>query len=175
MKKITLGVLAFMLIGLMAVGAVSAFSGWGRNAAVDEALESGDYSTWKSAMIEGLSEERFEQMRERHGEISEHRAEMEQHREEMQAAVEGGDYETWVALHESKPRTPPFELTQENFDLFVQMHFAQQDGDYETAQELREELGLGERGPGMGFGGKGHGMGRCGIDRGGFGECQNAD
>jgi len=173
MKKATLGVLALLIMGVVAAGAVSAFGGFGKawenRAAIDEALEAGDYDAWKDAMVAGLTEERFEQMAERHENMPEERAQMMQHKVEMADAIEAGDFDTWKALVEDSPRTPPFELTQDNFDLVVQMHSAMQDGDQETALEIREDLGLGN-GKGMGFGpggeGRGHGMGRGGFGRG---------
>ncbi len=61
-----------------------------------------------------------------------------------------------------KPRITDI-ITEENFDLFVQMHEAMEAGDYDTAMELREELGLGfgmRAGRGMH---KGFSHRRCGM------------
>lgn len=127
MKKMaTFGILGLFFISLVA-GAY-AFS----NAAGKEALESGDYAAWKEAMTAGLTKERFEKMRERHGQMQEKRAEIE-------AAIEQG-YEAWKEVVADSPKGNHMAevVTEENFEKFVQMH----EGDHETAKALAEELGL---------------------------------
>ncbi|MBD3156727.1 hypothetical protein GF369_02760 [Candidatus Peregrinibacteria bacterium] len=63
-------------------------------------------------------------------------------REEVQTALENRDYNAW---HEAI--TPPVldYINEENFDTFVDMHEAIQSKDMETANSLREQLGLPER------------------------------
>jgi hypothetical protein len=61
----------------------------------------------------------------------------------MEAAMAEG-YEAWAELMEGKGRISQV-VTEENFDTFVEMHEAMEDGNTEEAQELREELGLGVR------------------------------
>ena len=64
MKKSGILVLASVLVvGLLAFGAFAMPFGKG-NSAVKDALESGDFSSWKEAMTSELTEERFEEMRE---------------------------------------------------------------------------------------------------------------
>lgn len=73
----------------------------------------------------------------------------------MVDAIENGDYNTWVELATQKERTcvnMTDVINQDNFDEFSQMHQLMQDGDFEAAQQIREELGLPERGMGMGAG-----------------------
>jgi DNA-binding GntR family transcriptional regulator len=62
--------------------------------AVDEAIESNDYATWKALMEEqiekmkeGLTEERFDNLIERHAKM----AEVRELREELREALENGD------------------------------------------------------------------------------------
>jgi len=75
----------------------------------------------------------------------------EQH-QAMLEIMESGDYEAWLELMGDSPMAD--KVTQENFDQFVAMHQAMQDGDFETAKQIREELGL----PGLrGMGGIGGG------------------
>jgi len=172
MKKATFGILALLLIGLVAAGAVSAMGmgHWGDNKeAVRDAIEAEDFDAWKEAMIAGLTEERFDELVERHEnmpeDMQERMEERHAHQEAMQAAIESGDFDSWKAIMEESPREEPFELTEENFELFVELHNARQDGDVDKIARLSEELGMPANGEGKGPGGmRGEGM------RGGFGE-----
>ena len=84
-------------------------------------------------------------------------------------AIENGDYDTWKALMEERIEKMKSELTEENFNQIVENHNqmkermeieqqikeAIQNGDYETAVQLREQLGsLGGFGPRGGFNGR---------------------
>lgn len=82
MKKRTFGILALAFVGLFAVSMVFAmpFGDSENRDAVREAVESGDYSTWKSLMVAELSEENFNRM-----------VEMSDLRESMREAREAGD------------------------------------------------------------------------------------
>lgn len=145
MRKATkFGIAALLLVAL--VGSAFAFSGNGfGNEAAREALESGDYAAWKDAMIAELTEERFNQLRERHTEMEQKRAEMQENMEQVQQAIEAGDYDAWVEAVADSPGGNRLTevITEENFDTFVAMHEARQSGDLETARSLAEELGLG--------------------------------
>jgi len=142
-KTAKFGIVALLLVALV----TSAFAFGGRgigNEEAREALEAGDYGAWKEAMASGLTEDRFNKMRERHENMQEKRAEMEE-------AIEQG-YDAWKELVEETPHGEKLlEIINEgNFDRFVEMHEARKDGDHETAKEIAEELGL--KGPGKGFG-----------------------
>lgn len=143
MKKITAGVLVFSIIALLGVSLVAAFPfGFGKGMNAD------------------LTEEEQEEAQAFH--------------DALQQAIEDGDFEEWKSLMES-------QLTEENFNLIVQRHQnmeenraeneqirnqiqdAMQAGDYETAQQLREQMGksttglqkgknFGMRGETQGFG-----------------------
>lgn len=121
MKKITAGVLVFSIIALLGVSLVAAFPfGFGKGMNAD------------------LTEEEQEEAQAFH--------------DALQQAIEDGDFEEWKSLMES-------QLTEENFNLIVQRHQnmeenraeneqirnqiqdAMQAGDYETAQQLREQIG----------------------------------
>ena len=109
--------------------------------------------------------------------------------ESMETAFETMDYETWYQLMTEDGRHSKVVevVTEDNFAKFVEAHDAAENGDYETAAQLRAELGLNNgHGPrdGTGFG-KGMRQGSKdkaefskGIhERGqgmhwGFGECQ---
>jgi len=127
MKKITAGVLAFSLIALLGVSLIAAFPfGFGKE------------------MNKDLTEEE--------------QAEAQAFHDSLQQAIEDKDFEAWKSLMES-------QLTEENFNALVerektmseereaneglreQIQEAMQSGDYETAEELREQLGK----KGMGF------------------------
>jgi len=79
-----------------------------------EAVESNDYVSWRSLMESQLSEERFNEMREKHTQM------------------------------------------QEKRELMQQLREAVEDGDAETAEQLREELS--DLGFNRGFNGKHHGL-----------------
>jgi hypothetical protein len=131
MKKVAkFGILALLLVSLV-TGAFAL-----GNEDVREALEAGDYANWKEAKTAGLTEERFNQMKERHEQMSERREEMEQ-------AMEQG-YEVWKEAVADSPKGNHMTevITEENFDTFVEMHEAKQSGDFETAKELAQEIGL---------------------------------
>jgi len=73
----------------------------------------------------------------RHQCTSERRAEIEE-------AITNRDYGAWATLMEGKGRIT-HAVTPHNFEIYVQMHEAMQEGAYEEAGELRKELGLGNR------------------------------
>ncbi|MBL7054347.1 hypothetical protein ISS05_01160 [Candidatus Woesearchaeota archaeon] len=161
MKKVAkFGILALLLVSLVA--SAFAFSGRGfGNEAARDALESGDYVTWKNAMIAELTQENFNQMAERHSQMGEKRAVMMESREqryegmaekraamqekktEIESAMQEG-YEAWVEAVGDSPRAEKLleVINSDNFDIFVDMHEAKQNKDFETAKELAEELGL---------------------------------
>lgn len=121
MKKITAGVLVFSIIALLGVSLVAAFPfGFGKGMNAD------------------LTEEEQEEAQAFH--------------DALQQAIEDEDFEEWKSLMES-------QLTEENFNFIVERHKnmeenraenqqirnqiqdAMQSGDYETAQQLREQMG----------------------------------
>ncbi len=121
MKKITAGVLAFSIIALLGFSLVAAFPfGFGKGMNAD------------------LTEEQ--------------QLEAQAFHEALQQAIEDKDFAAWKELMLS-------QLTEENFNLLVERHQnmeenraeneqirnqiqdAMQSGDYETAQQLREQMG----------------------------------
>ena len=80
----------------------------------------------------------------------------------MLDAMETSNYDAWYSLmteNERMPRIVDF-INEDNFDLFVKLHDAKINGDIETINDLRAELGLNEGlGPKSGSGfGKAHGQ-----------------
>lgn len=121
MKKITAGVLAFSIIALLGFSLVAAFPfGFGKGMNAD------------------LTEEEQEEAQAFH--------------DELQKAIEDKDFTAWKDLMQS-------QLTEDNFNLLVERHQnmetnraeneqmrnqiqgAMQSGDYELAQQLREQAG----------------------------------
>ncbi|MBR9683667.1 hypothetical protein GOV03_03955 [Candidatus Woesearchaeota archaeon] len=84
----------------------------------------------------------------------------------MEDTFETLNYDEWYELMTEDGRHPRVVdvVTESNFVTFVEAHEAAENGDYETAAELRAELGLNDgNGPkdGTGFGksqGRGQGM-----------------
>ena len=64
--------------------------------------------------------------------------------DEMELAFEYNDYDAWYSLMTQNDRRPRVVdvVTAENFETFVQAHEAGENGDHETAAQLRTELGL---------------------------------
>ena len=79
--------------------------------------------------------------------------EMQARHETMMKVLENRDYQGWLEIVNSRPHITDY-INQDNFDKFVDMHNYMQEGDFEAAQEIRDELGLPEHGKGMhkGFG-----------------------
>lgn len=76
---------------------------------------------------------------------------MQEEREAIQAAIDAGDYQAWKDIIDSRPRITDV-ITADNFDQFVQMHKYMQEGDFEAADTIRDELGLDQFGPMRGMG-----------------------
>lgn len=91
MKKKTIGIFAFVMVSVLAIGMVSAFGGFGKEIsdenreAIDAAIESGNFESWKSLMQSQITQERFDEMKVRHQKRAEFRA-------LIQEARESGDY-----------------------------------------------------------------------------------
>lgn len=154
-------IFGLLVIGLVLTASAVAAFGYGRSeetrTAIQEAIAAGDYDTWKEAMTADLTQERFEKLVARHQEgqvcFNAHEA--------IQAAIEDDDYDAWLEATQAADecrRGPTAEtLTEDDFELLVQLHQARADGDDQTAQELAEELGI--PGQGFGMGGSLNGMG----------------
>ena len=61
---------------------------------------------------------------------------------EMIKAIESGDYDAWVVLHEGKEGPMIDAINADNFGKLQEMHEARQDSDFEAAKAIAEELGL---------------------------------
>lgn len=74
---------------------------------------------------------------------------------QMTEAFENKDYDAWKNLMSDRGQSRVLEIiTEENFDTFTQIHNLMLEGKIEEAQELRQELGLGQKN-GMGKRGNG--------------------
>lgn len=138
-RTMPIAIIAFAAIALMGTGLVVAhpfFLEEEDRTAIKEAIENEDYDAWHSLIEAQLSEENFNTLAEHHNEMSEKM-------QAIQDALDSGDYDAWVAAMNKKMRNPLLDvITEENFDTFVRFHEAQQSGDFETAQQLADELGL---------------------------------
>ena len=168
-----IGVFALLLIGLVAAsGLVSAFRGSlgqgfdpEKRDAIKSAIDSGDYETWKALQEDMLSEENFNSIVERHQSMEDKNA----RREAIKEAIDDGDYSAYKAAVGSLDGYPAGleVMTEEDFNILVQVHKARVAGDFETANNLRSELGDGFAfGEGFGFG---QNMGKRGNRHFGFG------
>jgi len=136
-------VVTAIILGMVAVtGTAFAFNGGfdlENREAVMSAIENGDYEAWKAAVEETLTEENFNRIMEMH-----QNREMErQNMEAMRQAIENGDYEAWKAVVQNCERCMTSgEITEEQFNLMVQIHEARMNGDFETVNQLSQELGF---------------------------------
>ena len=136
------------VVGLMTAGAATKAAGFG--------------NVW-----EKLSEEEKQEV------VAEkeqrHEEKMAQH-EEMQEALTNGDYAKWKEIIDSRPKITDY-VNESNFDRFTEMHKLMQEGDFEGAKAIHDELGLPDdmgkgMGAGMGKGGKGMHKGEKGMNKG---------
>lgn len=69
---------------------------------------------------------------------------MKKHMQEMIQYIESGDYQGWYDFMTQDGRTPPLveKINEDNFYLLGELHQAKQNGDFERAKEIAEELGL---------------------------------
>jgi hypothetical protein len=136
------GVIALMII-LAALGTASAFGGHffgidpDNRGDIVNAIEANDFKVWKEAMSDQLTEENFNMLVERHEQMSG----MREQREDMKLAIEAGDYDAFKVAAENWPISSKIQ-DNGDFEILVQLHQAKLDRDYETVNELREQLGL---------------------------------
>ena len=165
-KAMKFGIAALLLVGL--VGSAFAYGGKGLgNEETRAAMDADDFSAWKSAMQNGLTEERFNEMRQRHTKIQQHRKDMDAHREEIDNVIEAG-YNTWKELVSKSPRGVHLleVINENNFETFAAMHDARVNKDIDTAKTLAEELGI----QGIGRGAFGKGQFKEGIGKDALGQ-----
>ncbi|MBU0615681.1 MAG: hypothetical protein KJ601_06315 [Nanoarchaeota archaeon] len=122
----------FGVLSLLALSLVTSALAFGQNHAARDAMEAGDYGAWKEAKISELTEKRFNEVRGRH-------QEMQQRHAEIKEAMDQG-YDAWKEAVGDCPMSE--QITEDNFDLFVEMHSLIEEGDLEAAQGLAEELGI---------------------------------
>jgi hypothetical protein len=76
-------------------------------------------------------------------------------RNQMQEALSNNDYAEWIRIKEetsvSSGRVSEV-ITEENFQIFNEMHEAKLAGDFDKVWELKEQLGIGRMGKGSGKG-----------------------
>jgi len=143
---------------------------------VQAAVDSGDYNAFAEVapekMLEYINADNFERFVEMHNhlesakEIAEElglpngrqmlqkahqkgvkHGKFMENREEIKEAVENGDYDAWVALHEDREREAKIleYINEDNFHLLAELHEAIQNQDFETAKEIKDQIGLPDR------------------------------
>jgi len=67
---------------------------------------------------------------------------------QLETAIENNNYNEWMRIREENNLPTKGKIFQvineDNFDMFVRLHEANQNGDSETANNIRAELGLGQ-------------------------------
>lgn len=155
MKKKFVGVFALLAIGLLLSTATASAFGprWFENSdELHQAIEDGDYDTWKELRVERLTEERFEEVQERHQE----RQERMQGEKSLREAIEDADYgaysEAVLAIHPEAS-----VISESDFEILVELHQARMSGDMDLVEELQDDIDFA---PGMFGHGKGSFMGK---------------
>ncbi|OGY43629.1 MAG: hypothetical protein A3A02_03185 [Candidatus Buchananbacteria bacterium RIFCSPLOWO2_01_FULL_39_33] len=93
-----------------------------------------------------------------------------ENKDQVVQAIENSDYQTWKSLVGDKSRLAKV-ITEENFSQLVQMHNLAQEGEFDEAKEIAEELGLGQFSKGLIKGGPGPRL----ADKNGDGWCDGLD
>ena len=147
MKKNRMTVTAVVL-GIIAVsGTVFAYGGGFSTEnieAIQNAIASNDYNTWKELMMQQLTEKRFNNIVNRY-----------QNRQEIINALQNGDYDAWKTAVENMQQTRLDSITEEDFSIMSQNYQAIASGDGNT-----NWMGFGHRMFGHFMGGMGWGMKR---------------
>lgn len=150
-------------------------------------VESGDYNAFAEVapehLLEKINTDNFGRFQEMHSHMEQARTigeelglergskmgqkngmkkgHMMENREEIKAAVENGDYNAWVELHEGTEFGSKIleHINEENFSKLGELHEAIQSQDFETVEALKAELGMPDKPEGQG------GMGKAGRNR----------
>lgn len=113
---------------------------------IQQAIDDEDYGAFVSALEDSSrhipTQEEFEDMVVRH-----------QAHEKVEQAIEEGNYDLWLSAIQDLPHAQDMAqlVSEDEFELLVDMHQAREDGDFETAKSLADEIGLDQLGP-RGFG-----------------------
>lgn len=86
------------------------------------------------------------------GPSEEQRLGMEERRQAMTEIFENNDYQAWAEMMSERVQKMEGTINEETFSGLAEVHQLMQDGDFEGARQLREELGLNFH---KGFGKKG--------------------
>ena len=121
MNKKTTAVLAAVTMGLVAVSG-TAFAIGGVNQenqeAIQNAIASNDYESWKELMTQQLTEERFNEIVSRY-----------QNQEAVRTALQNGDYEAWKVAVQNMQQTRMAEITEDDFNAMSQRYQEMNNGD----------------------------------------------
>lgn len=103
--------------------------------AMHNAIADGDYEAYLEASDDSnrpvMSEEEFQDMVDRY----------EAH-EKVEQAIEEENYDMWLSAVQTMHPDMADIVTEDEFALLIEMHDARDEGDFETARALEEELGL---------------------------------
>jgi Na+-translocating ferredoxin:NAD+ oxidoreductase RnfG subunit len=122
MNKKTTTMLAAVTLGLVAVSG-TAFAIEGLNQenreAIQNAIASNDYETWKELMTQQLTEERFNSMVDRY-----------QNQEAVRTALQNGDYEAWKVAVQNMQQARMAGITEDDFNAMSQRYQEMMNGNY---------------------------------------------
>lgn len=105
--------------------------------AIETAIENADYDTFVASFDNTFqnipSEEVFNDI------VAQHLA-----HEKVEQAIEDKNYDMWLSAVSDLPHGEGMAdiISEDEFDLYVEMHESMEAGEFETAQHIAEELGL---------------------------------
>lgn len=159
MNKTTIFAIAALL--LVSIGAATVFAAplgsklFARNAvnntALTDALKSGDYPAYLTALDDmyqkyraGITEEKFNEIAKREQERSQKLATLGDTRTKINNALENADFDAWKEAIGSITGNPNGidTITEENFPKFAEMYKAKKEGNNAEAKRLADELGI---------------------------------
>jgi len=143
-KTYILGIIGLLVVALVASTAF-AFDFKGmiseeNRDAVKDAIVNNDFYAWQEAMINELTEEKFEKLVEMYQTMEDRRAD----KEAVHAALDANDYDAWVAAIADLEIQPKIAevINEDNFHLAVELHEARENNDNERVKEILNELGV---------------------------------
>ena len=107
---------------------------------VKDAIVNNDFYAWQEAMINELTEERFEKLVEMYQNM-ENKITV---KENVHAALDTNDYDAWVAAIAELKIQPKIAsvINEDNFYLVVELHEARENNDNERVKEILNEFGV---------------------------------
>jgi hypothetical protein len=116
-----------------------------------QAIKDDDYDAYLDALDDNwkefkakITEDKFNEMVQQYKNRSAEREQMQAKMDKIKQAIEDEDYDAWAESIKGTPEEKRLGdvITEDNFETYVKMVEALQNGEYDTASELADELGI---------------------------------